>query len=1067
MVSIKILLGHLKKIPLLLSLLLLCAGSIVGQSFECNSDLYQVVNGNELKRLNPSTGIYESVGTSSITYNGAGFNSEDNFIYAIGSGTTLVRIDNTGDATSLGNISNFSAISYSGDFDLEGNWYSFRKSGSSWLLNKIDVSVLPAVAERLTVQELSGPAPASNANDIAYNIVSNRFYGMDDGYIMEFDPVARTVRTLADYREITEDGGYGAVWSDETGNTYFFNNNTGNIYRAAINASGEITSFAFISTSSPNGNNDGMSCPTALPPAFPEICDNGIDDDNDGLVDCEDPDCSASASCGISSEIYSSSFACNQSIVTYHTFFTNHSNLTNTITVTEQLPQGFVFLQDTLEFDAGGNSDFTSQPQEGDEGTITWGNIHLNAGETVRISYDVTLKSEVQFGTVANSISVTPDRDEILITPTVLSSEITVGDCPEPASYSCEPAFYQVYKKKGKNQPNMYGRLNPITGDYDPIAVASDYANGLGYDVNSGIVFGASGNRFISLDKDGIVIDQGITFSKKVYRGDINNSSEWYGVVGNDMLKIDVSGPPTVMATYANQGLQGWDIAYNTDGNFYSLHNSTLYQFNTSTNTKITIGQLAGVNLPQSGGYGAQWTGSDGYLYASHNQSGRILRINVEDATARVVSQSIDGLSKNDGFSCPTSIPVVFEYDYGDNSRLPQSRILSYRQDLGQDGLPDFSTFWLGNTVNYDLDDPSNASSDGDLDDGVTFTNQIDNGTISAIIGLNTNISGTAYYLIGLDWNDDGIFDEILNNHQVMEGANTIVEIINAPTSYTGGFLNARVIVSEELLTQDQISGDILGLGEIEDYRLEIFEPCYGEECEVTTGTNGGLESNGDLSEAIAKRNYGRLKNNYKKHIKSHQKELKEFKISRSGRANGISNYFPEFGVSGKEEVTVSSPEDLIGITNAKEVFAVDYYLNNQRVAASLLLSTENEVYNHSKNVCDRLNGKSINDVRIIHVSGMSIILANIKHETGNMEYSAWFSAREANDQYEVFSQWNVDSYPEGKYLNFQVWSSSPAQVFYLLEHIIAELKKSRKVITNSKHQQLPDLDILNSFSSF
>ncbi|NJB86020.1 hypothetical protein GGR26_001788 [Lewinella marina] len=36
---------------------------------------------------------------------------------------------------------------------------------------------------------------------------------------------------------------------------------------------------------------------TPPPPTPQEICDNGIDDDGDGLTDCEDPDCSAYAAC--------------------------------------------------------------------------------------------------------------------------------------------------------------------------------------------------------------------------------------------------------------------------------------------------------------------------------------------------------------------------------------------------------------------------------------------------------------------------------------------------------------------------------------------------------------------------------------------------------------------------------------------------------------------------------------------------------------------------------------------------------------------------------------------------
>ena len=605
-------------------LILLAALATAQSNFDCNSDLYQVVNGKDLMRLDPSTGVYTPVGSSSISYNGAGFNVEDGYIYGIGFGTVLVRVDNAGQATDLGSISNFSALTYSGDLDTLGNWYSFRKVSGSWLMNSIDVSSTPPVAVEHAVTELSGAANASNCADISYNAITEKFYGMSGGLLTEFDPFNQTVKVVGDYSSEAPSGAYGAVWADNEGNSYFFNNNTGDIYRASFDADGTILSFGFTATSAPNGSNDGMNCSLGAPPVFPEICDNGLDDDGDGLIDCEDPDCTSTVTCGVSGVLFHTDFACEGSIATYHAFFTNNSTITNTVSVTEVLPAGLTFLQDTLEFDLGGSSDFSLQPVEGDTDTLRWGNITLEGGETVRISYDVTIDLGITNGTKTNNITATLGNAGTIFDPSVMTADMVIGDCPEPNTFECEPAFYQVYKKRGKNQPNLYGRLDPITGDYIQIAVASDYANGLGYDINTGLVYGASGKRFIELDEDGLVIDKGIRFNKNVFRGDINQNSEWYGVDGSDMVVIDVSGTPTVVTTYTGQGLPGWDIAYNEDGHFYSVHNGTLYQFNTTSNTKLSIAGLSGIGLPTSGGYGAQWTGSDGFLYASHNKSGQI-----------------------------------------------------------------------------------------------------------------------------------------------------------------------------------------------------------------------------------------------------------------------------------------------------------------------------------------------------------------------------------------------------------------------------------------------------------
>ena len=39
--------------------------------------------------------------------------------------------------------------------------------------------------------------------------------------------------------------------------------------------------------------------PAVEPPPAVEICDNGEDDDGDGLADCDDPDCEADAGCQV------------------------------------------------------------------------------------------------------------------------------------------------------------------------------------------------------------------------------------------------------------------------------------------------------------------------------------------------------------------------------------------------------------------------------------------------------------------------------------------------------------------------------------------------------------------------------------------------------------------------------------------------------------------------------------------------------------------------------------------------------------------------------------------------
>ena len=82
---------------------------------------------------------------------------------------------------------------------------------------------------------------------------------------------------------------YGAVYFDADGRFYVSANETGTIYAIesvqslAVNDSIDSNLFAFGPSSS---NNDGARRPTAA--VLQEICDNGIDDDGDGVSDLED-----------------------------------------------------------------------------------------------------------------------------------------------------------------------------------------------------------------------------------------------------------------------------------------------------------------------------------------------------------------------------------------------------------------------------------------------------------------------------------------------------------------------------------------------------------------------------------------------------------------------------------------------------------------------------------------------------------------------------------------------------------------------------------------------------------
>ena len=225
----------------------------------------------------------------------------------------------------------------------------------------------------------------------------------------------------------------------------------------------------------------------------------------------------------------------------------------------------------------------------------------------------------------------------------------------------------------------------------------------------------------------------------------------------------------------------------------------------------------------------------------------------------------------------------------------------------------------------------------------------------------------------------------------------------------------------------------------------ENFVELTDSETVASSANDGGLESDGSMASLIAKRNHARSKKRRLANRKKFQVSLPE---SKARTENSMARYLPETGFSGSESAFQSSPVDLIDLTNAVEVFSVDYYQEESRVAASLAIRSENSVYNHSKNICDRFNGSKINDIRYAWLGDHQIMFASIERATGETEFASWFSIQE--DKSRLFSLWNLEEYPPGDYLNFQVWGSSPAQLFHQVYHILEELKSE-----GSLHQDL------------
>lgn len=237
---------------------------------------------------------------------------------------------------------------------------------------------------------------------------------------------------------------------------------------------------------------------------------------------------------------------------------------------------------------------------------------------------------------------------------------------------------------------------------------------------------------------------------------------------------------------------------------------------------------------------------------------------------------------------------------------------------------------------------------------------------------------------------------------------------------------------------------------------------------DVSSANDGGLESNGNLAGLIAKRNFKRTKTGQVQNRKVQQAPFIKQQILYRSSTNTptLESYLPETGMYGTETAYVSSPEDLLGVTNASEIFSVDFYKEETRVSAVLATVTEGSIYDHSKVICDRLNSSSLEDVRTVTVRGHQIISSKIKRATGETEFTLSFSVKLGDAANELYSFWNIAQYPEGDYYNFQIWGSSFSQVFSIGNHIIDTLTAEKPLNSETLSDAVPPVFVSSGYYS-
>ncbi len=283
---------------------LCCTSFAEAQSdpFQCDFNAY-LFQRNDIYALDLASGssylVAEDIVDGNI--NAAAYNSADGYIWGYLSTPqiSIVRIgkDFSADVYQINNLPN-TGNRYVGDISIDGIYY-IRAGATTY--HSIDLN-----PESNTHLEYLGEHTLDvsiNIHDWAFNAADGKLYTVEKGSNHLYRITAET-GVSEDLGEVPILSGfnytYGANYFDVDGNFYVSANQTGSVY--VINNVHTLTSGSSISSNifafGPSSSlNDGARCPTA--PVPQEDCINGIDDDGDGLVDCDDPACSGISACPV------------------------------------------------------------------------------------------------------------------------------------------------------------------------------------------------------------------------------------------------------------------------------------------------------------------------------------------------------------------------------------------------------------------------------------------------------------------------------------------------------------------------------------------------------------------------------------------------------------------------------------------------------------------------------------------------------------------------------------------------------------------------------------------------
>jgi hypothetical protein len=490
---------------------------------------------------------------------------------------------------------------------------------------------------------------------------------------------------------------------------------------------------------------------------------------------------------------------------------------------------------------------------------------------------------------------------------------------------------------------------------------------------------------------------------------------------------------------------------------FNCVYNAYLFQYNDVYSIDLASGSsyLVAEDITPGNINGAAYNPTDGYIWGSlSTPSKTIVRIGEDFLTTTFY---IDELSSAGRYIGDISAQGVYYLKGGGSSYYkidvdPNSA--TYTQHLATENLSQSLSIhdWAFNAVDgnlYTVEKNSNILYRINPADGVVEAL----GEVPILAGLSYTYGAVYFDASGrfyVSANQTGTI-YVIQSVQDLTSSSGMTSNLFAfgPSSSSNDGARCPTAPVPQEICDNGIDDDGDGLIDCEDPSCSGYGECDVILPPTSGGSEGGLESNNRLSDQINKRNYNRLKTNY---IFNRSKAARVNKSSKYKQRKGAGFELKDFiplEIIKEDEAVESSPTDLIAITNATEIYAVDYIKEGTTIASVLALKTDDGVYEHTKYICDRLLGAELISVSTIEIEGTQFIKSLIRNTDNTVEFVLSLSAKEVNSNanFSVESHWNIDKYEKNtSFYNFQIWSNSLDDLYLLGKEVVSLLATEKPI---------------------